>query len=105
MNRSTITIGDTFNSRGGAAYTVTSVDDRGGFTITRQSTGKAVKISGAAVAKVLARAIAGEAFAYQQNTTKGGISYTVAIEAGVVYALRDTLTRDDSNRRFITNRS
>ena len=100
MQRSTITIGASFTSRGGAVYTVT--EDRGdkGFTITRNSSGKAVRISGRMIASTITRALAGESFAYQANATKGGISYTVAIEAGVVYALRDILSRDDTNRRY-----
>ena len=102
MTRSTTPVGATFTSRGGAAYTVT--EDRGdkGFTITRDSTGKSVRISGRMIASTIARAQAGESFAYQANATQGGISYTVAVEAGVVYALRDILTRDDSGRRYVT---
>lgn len=102
MPRSTTHVGASFTSRGGAAYTVT--EDRGdkGFTITRDSTGRAVRISGRMIASTIDRAQAGESFAYQANATQGGISYTVAVEAGVVYALRDTLTRDDTNRRYVS---
>jgi len=102
MTRSTTHVGDTFTSRGGAAYTVT--EDRGdkGFTITRDSTGRAVRISGRMIASTITRALAGESFAYQANATQGGISYTGAGEAGVVYALRDILTRDDSGRRYVS---
>tara|TARA_R100000329_G_scaffold8204_1_gene9599 strand:- start:19 stop:345 length:327 start_codon:yes stop_codon:yes gene_type:complete len=98
---SSIKIGDIFTSRGGASFTVT--EDRGakGFTITRNSTGKTVRISGSMIAKTLARAQAGECFAYQANSKQGGISYTVAIEAGVAYALRDVLKRDDANRQYV----
>ena len=103
MTQALVNAGDEFTSRGGASYTVTEVRDDGGFTIERASTGKAVRISGRMIAKTLDRAGAGETFKYRANATKGGISYTVAIEAGVVYALRSVLTRDDSNRQYITN--
>ena len=92
--------GDRFKSRGGAEYTVTEIHDNGGFTIERVSTGKAVRISGRIIGTVLARIGDGESLAYQANASKGGISYTVAIEAGVVYAMLDLLTRDDANRCY-----
>jgi hypothetical protein len=100
MHASPIIVGATFTSRGGAVYTVTA--DRGakGFSIARAN-GKEVRISGRIVSSTLERARAGETFAYQRNRPAGGISYTVAIEAGVIYALRDVLVRDDANRRYI----
>tara|TARA_R110000824_G_scaffold39711_11_gene119828 strand:+ start:8751 stop:9086 length:336 start_codon:yes stop_codon:yes gene_type:complete len=98
---SVIGLGDTFASRTGKKYTVTDIRDDGGFTITRASTDKAVRISGRMLGRMLTRIGDGESFAYQANATKGGISYTVAIEAGVVYALRDLLTQDDANRRYV----
>lgn len=102
ITSSPIVVGATFTSRGGASYTVT--EDRGpkGFTIARASTGKAVRISGRMVASTIARAEAGESFAYQSSRPNGGISYTVAVEAGVVYALRDVLVQDDVARRYVT---
>jgi hypothetical protein len=96
-----VTTGDTFTSRGGAAYTVTECRPDGGFTIERDATGKAVRISGRMLRNVAARLEAGEALAYQANAKNGGISYTVAIEAGVAHALRHLLERDDANRRYL----
>ena len=103
ITSSPIVVGATFTSRTGSTYTVT--EDRGpnGFTITRSS-GKAVRISGRMIASTIARAEAGESFTYQRSRPNGGISYTVAVEAGVVYALRDALVRDDEGRRFVVKK-
>ncbi len=100
-----VTTGERFTSRGGAEYTVTAILPKGraryhGFTIERASTGKTVRISGKLLESLIARIGAGESFAYQANGKNGGISYTVAIEAGAVYALRNLLTRDDANRCY-----
>ena len=73
---SVISLGDTFASRTGKKYTVTDIRDDGGFTITRASTDKAVRISGRMLGRMLTRIGDGESFAYQANATKGGISYT-----------------------------
>ena len=100
MTRAPVSVGDVFESRTGRRYSVSEVRSDGGFTVTRDG-GKPVRISARMVARTLARLEAGESFAYQRNATQGGISYTVAIEAGVVYALRDRLQRDDSARRFV----
>lgn len=97
-----ITVGDVFTSRTGAQYTVTETRHNG-FTITRTS-GKAVRISARKVQQTAARLQAGERLAYQRNPKDGGISYTVAVEAGVVYALRDMLTRDDDARCYLAKR-
>jgi hypothetical protein len=100
MTPASVAVGDTFHSRTGRQYTVTEVRSDGGFSIARDG-GKPARISGRMVARTLARLEAGERFAYQKNATQGGISYTVAIESGVVYALRNHLTRDDAARCFI----
>jgi hypothetical protein len=97
-----VNIGDTFTSRGGSKFTVTSKAANGGFTITRDSTGKSVKITKSILSNTLERAKAGECFKYQANKTKGGISYTVAIESGVAFALRYFLERDDKNRQYVS---
>lgn len=80
-------IGATYSSRTGSDYRIVSIDKKGGFTAERIKTGKTVKISSSLLRKVAARADAGETFAFQRNAPQGGISYTVAIEAGVVHAL------------------
>ena len=80
--------GDTFKSRKGAEYVVVSVDAKG-FTAERPSTGSQVIITFSKCKKDLARLEAGEGpLAFQANPSKGGISYTVAIEAGVAWALQ-----------------
>jgi hypothetical protein len=93
--------GDTYKSRTGALYTVQSVRPDGGFIARRDSSGKCVTVSGRMIGRTRTAALNGATFAYQRNATQGGISYTVAIEAGVVYALRDLLTRDDARRLYI----
>ncbi len=94
-----VNVGDTFTSRTGAEYTVTETRDNG-FTVTRTS-GKEVRISARKVQQTAARLRGGERLAYQKNPKDGGISYTVAVEAGVVYALRHMLTRDDERRAYV----
>jgi len=89
-------IGATYSSRTGSGYRIVALDKKGGFTAERIKTGKAVKISASLLRKVSARADAGETFAYQRNAPQGGISYTVAVEAGAVYALG--LIADDATR-------
>mgnify|MGYP003655881098 FL=1 len=99
-----ISVGETFQSRGGASYTVTEIRPEGrskGFTIARASTGKEVRISEKLCRSSLTRLISQGFLNYQANQTKGGISYTVAIEAGVVFALEGFITRDDNNRRYV----
>ena len=97
-----VDIGAEFTSRTGSKYTVVGLHTCGGFTIKRASSGKTVRISGRMLGRTLVRINKGESFAYQANATKGGISYTVAIEAGVVFAMGDLLTRDDANRCYIS---
>ena len=91
-------IGACYQSRTGSGYRIVSLDKKGGFTAERIATGKTVKISSSLLRKVAARAAAGEVFAYQRNAPQGGISYTVAIEAGAVYALG--LIADDATRSY-----
>jgi len=99
-----ILVGDSFRSRGGSLYTVTEVRPEGrakGFTIARASTGKEVRISEKLCRSSLVRLVNQGFLMYQQNQTHGGISYTVAIEAGVVYALQGFLCCDCSNRQYV----
>lgn len=82
-----IMVGARFSSRSGkATYTVTDTTDNG-FTARRDGSGKLVKITGRAIGKALTSLRSGVVLRYQANATKGGISYTSAIEAGVVAAL------------------
>mgnify|MGYP003627719716 CR=1 FL=1 len=93
--------GEYFTSRGGTRYRVVSLDGKGGFTVERPETGKTVKISGRLIGSLLDRIAKGESFAYQKNANQGGISYTVAVEAGAVHALRHLLDRDDAARAYV----
>ena len=93
-----VLIGACYQSRTGSEYRIVSIDKKGGFTAVRIKTGKTVKISASLLRKVSARADAGETFAYQRNAPQGGISYTVAVEAGAVYALG--LIADDAARTY-----
>ena len=43
---------------------------------------------------------AGEALKFQRNKSQGGISYTVAEEAGVVWALEEIIYIDTANRVY-----
>ena len=43
---------------------------------------------------------AGEALKFQRNKSQGGISYTVAEEAGVVWALEEIIDIDTANRVY-----
>ena len=88
----------TFKSRTGTAYTIGKVTDRN-FEVIKE-TGKSVKVSFKMVSNTEERLKAGEKLNFQQNQVHGGISYTVAIESGVVYALSDIITINNSNRTY-----
>ena len=75
------------------AYRIVAIDDKG-VTAERVKTGSRVRASRAMIEKTERRLEAGEFI------PRRGISYTVAIEAGVVYAMRNLLTRDDANRCY-----
>jgi hypothetical protein len=99
-----IQVGDTFQSRGGSQYKVTEVRAEGrakGFTISRDSTGKEVRISEKLCRSSLTLLLSQGFLTYQANQKRGGISYTVAIEAGVVFALEGFLCRYDQNRQYV----
>ena len=104
FNLSSLSIGQTFHSRGGSAYTLTEIRTTGrgaGITIQRSSTGKNVRVSLRLINSCLARLQAGEQLRYQANQPQGGISFTVAVEAGVAFALSSYLKRDDANRCYV----
>jgi len=93
----------TYSSRTGAEYKVISWDDRGGFVAERVSTGKTVKVSGALIDRITDGLRAGQTYAFQKSGVNGGISYTVAIEAGVIFAL-GTLVETATKGRCYRNR-
>ena len=78
--------GDTFKSRGGVEYVVTAVDPKGGFHVGRaKGTTVAVGVRKLAAAQKLLET-EGRAKC-QANPSKGGFSYTVAVDAAVAWAL------------------
>lgn len=91
--------GMTITSRGGSTYKVVSTSPKG-FTIKRSSSGKTVKISGKLVSRTLERLEKGEALKFQCSGNNGGISYTVAIEAGVIGALENIVKVDSKKRVY-----
>lgn len=81
-----LTVGAVVTSRKGRTYTVLAHDDKG-FTLGRVGSASTVRITRANVNKTAKRLRAGEVLAWQANPSKGGISYTVAVTVGVVWAL------------------
>ena len=83
-----IKIGAVFSNgtAGAPTYTIVSIDKRGGFTAERAS-GSTFKVSSKLMAACKVDAASGVVFLRQKNRPQGGISYTTAIEAGVVWAL------------------
>ena len=78
--------GDTFKSRSGVVSVVTSFDPMGGFHFGRAVCSTvAVGVRKLAAAKKLLEA-EGRAKC-QANPSKGGFSYTVAVDAAVAWAL------------------
>jgi hypothetical protein len=81
--------GDTFKSRSGVEYIVTAVDPKGGFHVGRAAgSSVAVGVRKLASAKKLLET-EGRAKC-QANPSKGGFSYTVAVDAAVAWALECT---------------
>lgn len=75
-------------SRHGKSIGVVTESNGKSFTFTRP-TGKTVKITAGKIRKTLQRLQQGETLRYQANPGDGGISYTVAIERGVIAGLGD----------------
>lgn len=88
MSQYQVEVGDEFESRRGAAYSVVEVDDKG-FTVERPETGSRVRIGWGMVSRTEERLKRGEVLKYQAHVKDGGISYTVAVAVSVIYALRD----------------
>ena len=91
--------GRVFYSRTQRKYKVQDVTEKG-FTISRESGGTDQKITWAMVQKTLGRLKNGEQLEYQANASQGGISYTVAVETGVLFALKDVILCDDKRRKI-----
>jgi len=86
-------VGLVFVSRTGRQYTITEVLSTG-FKIGN------AKVSKRLIERVRAQLIKGTEFHFQKNGPAGGISYTVAIEAGVAWALQDIMVPDTARRVF-----
>jgi hypothetical protein len=87
--------GQQLRSRTGARYTIGQVDGRG-FEVCRVN-GKTVKVSFDKVRETKNRLEAGEEIPMHHNR---GISYTVAVERGVVHALRDIIEVDTDRKVY-----
>lgn len=89
-----VTPGDTFGTRNKpGVFRVVSLDGRGGFTAARAN-GKTVKVTAGRIA--MARRMLAEGPVLFRK-----VDYTVAVEAGVVYALRDELVVDAESKTYI----
>ena len=86
-----IDINTEITSRKGKLIGIVTESDGKSFTFTRP-TGKTVRITASRVLKTLKRLQQGETLRYQANPGDGGISYTVAIERGVIAGLGDQVT-------------
>lgn len=75
-------------------------DKRDAVIILRLSSAKETSITRKLIESVAARLSAGETLLKQQNQTKGGISYTIAVEACVVAALGRRIAYDAGARVF-----
>jgi len=83
-----IKINTEITSRHGKSIGVVTQSNGKSFTFTR-ATGKTVKITASKIKSTLQRLQQGETLLYQRNPGEGGISYTVAIERGVIAGLGD----------------
>jgi len=96
-----VKVGDRFTSRKGAAYEVVAAD-ASGFTIKRvdghrrKGAGTLVRIGWKRVESARARLRAGEVLKFQAHAKDGGISYTVAVSVGVIYALREMVVEGET---------
>ena len=90
-------VGTTIKSRTGASYTIHKVDAKG-FELMRAS-GKTLRITARKISKTYAD-LCERSLRFQASPTNGGISYTVAEEAAIVWALTDHITIDITNKLF-----
>lgn len=96
-----VTIGSIIKSRTGKRYEVVSVDATG-FVLVRLDSSKAsqAKVTWRKVETCLAM-LKDQGFAhFQENPSKGGFSYTVTVEVGIAYALRDLIFADSETKTY-----
>ena len=89
-----ININTEITSRHGKLIGIVTATDDKSFTFTRP-TGKTIRITASKIKKTLLRLQQGETLRYQANPGDGGISYTVAIERGVIAGLGDQVKATD----------
>jgi hypothetical protein len=87
-----VNVRDIITSRGGSTYKVVKADTNG-FTVQR-STGSFERVPNSTVQRALATLESGQELKFQHSSTDGGISYTIAIEAGVIAALTPLVKRN-----------
>lgn len=96
-----VSVGDVIKSRTGKRYEVVGVD-ASGFVLVRLDSSRAsqAKVTWRKVEACLAM-LKDRGFAnFQENPSKGGFSYTVTIEVGVAYALRDLIYSDSETKTY-----
>jgi len=86
-------------SRTGTEYLIKSFDQKG-FTLSRRTSSSTVRITRRRLEDTIRRLQEGEQLKFQRNKKQGGISYTVAEEAGVVWALSSIIHIDTPNRVY-----
>ena len=90
-------VGTEIKSRTGASYRIHKVDAKG-FELIRDS-GKTLRITARKITKTYAD-LCQRSLRFQASPNNGGISYTVAEEAAIVWALADHITIDITNKLF-----
>jgi len=90
--------GDTIFNKSGKAYATVGKVNGTGFWVLK-SNGKEQRVSFRLVESVLSRLNEGQALKFQKNGPEG-ISYTLAIEAGVLHCLRDVVKINAEERTF-----
>ena len=98
MNPYNLKTGDTVENKNGRAYATVGRINGTGYWIVK-SNGKEQRVSFKMVESVKSRLESGQALQFQKNGPDG-ISYTLAIEAGVLHCLRDIVQINAADRTF-----
>jgi hypothetical protein len=91
--------GRILKSRTGRRYKVVDYNDKR-FTIQREDSSSTVNITRSKIESTYQRLLQGEALAFQANPSNGGISFTVAIEVGVVWAIKELVNTDKKTKTY-----
>ena len=102
MNPYNLTTGDIVSNKNGRDYATVGRIHGTGYWIIK-SNGKEQRVSFKMVESVKSRLESGQTLQFQQNGPKG-ISYTLAIEAGVLHCLRDIVQVNAEDRTFTHKR-